>query len=115
MSKVSLIEGAKPTPDSHYVFTYQGKDEATKEPLYQVGITGVLRTVKQSGSADRGQNKIRYFKTIDAPEVEIMVAIEPGEDASQVTGTVGRIKAWDGDIPLMCAYNRISVAGDCEL
>ena len=103
------------TYEGRYVFTYKGVDEATNEPLYQVGVNGVLRTVKQSGSADRGAKTIRYFKTVDAPEVEVMVAIEPNGDNGDVIGTFGRIKAWDGDAPLMCAYNIIQVAGDCDL
>ncbi len=100
---------------SRYVFSYQGVDEATGEPLYRVGINGVVRTVKQSGSADRDQKKVRYYKTIDAPEVEVLVAIESGGNDTKFTGIVGRIKAWDAGVPLMCGYNRIEVVGDCDL
>lgn len=99
--------------DSRYVFTLQNNDGS--EPIYQLGINGVLRAVKQSGSADTDLKKVRYYKTIDGPEVEVMVAIAPGEAAASSKGIMGRIKAWDAGLPLMCAYNRIEVVGDCDL
>jgi len=94
--------------DSRYVFTSSGED------TYQLGITGNLRMVKQSGSADMGGKKVRYFKTVSEPEVEIQVVTEPTADGGH-KGIVGRIKAWDAGIPLMCGYNRIEVVGDCDL
>ena len=108
------LSKANPVSEAtRYVFTYQGMDEVSREPLYQVGINGVVRTVKQTGVADRKTRKVRYYKTIDAPEVEIMVGIKLEDDI--YTGILGRIKAWDEDTPLMCGYNRIEVLGDCEL
>ena len=97
--------------DTRYVFTAQ--DNASETGLYQLGVNGVLRTVKQSGEADMDDKKVRYYKTIDAPEVEIMVVLE-AED-SQDKSIIGRVKAWDAGVPLMCAYNRIEVVGDCDL
>ena len=94
--------------DSRYVFTSSGQD------TYQLGITGNLRTVKQSGSADMDGKKVRYFKTVSGPEVEIQVVTEPTPDGGH-KGIVGRIKAWDADVPLMCGYNRVEVVGDCDL
>ena len=111
----SLGDVAAKAYDSRYVFTYQGSDEATDEPIYQIGVNGELRAVKQSGSADRGGNTIRYFKTVEGPEVEVLVSIRPSAGSAPSTGTFGRIKAWDEDTPLMCGYNIIQVAGDCEL
>ena len=73
----------------------------------------MLRTVKQSGEADMDDKKVRYYKTIDAPEVEIMVVLEA--EGSQDKSIIGRVKAWDAGVPLMCAYNRIEVVGDCDL
>ena len=110
--KCGLSKANPSTDDTRYIFTFQGLDD-TQEPLYQVGINGVVRTVKQSGAADRKTKTVRYFKTIDAPDVEIMVQIETDGDIQK--GIVGRIKAWDRDMPLMCGYNRIEVVGDCIL
>lgn len=95
--------------DSRYVFTSSGDPNT-----YQLGITGALRTVKQSGSADIEGKKIRYFKTVEGPEVEILVETSRGDDGRQM-GVVGRIKAWDAGVPLMCGYNRVEVVGDCDL
>ena len=98
--------------DSRYVFASQENDSADG-PLYNVGIRGQVRTFKPSQAADMGDKKVRYFKTIDAPEVEIQVVLEP-EGASE-NSIIGRIKAWDAGLPLLCAYNRIEVTGDCDL
>lgn len=98
--------------DSRYVFAFHG-DETGSNPHYNVGINGVVRSFAPSGTADMDEKKVRYFKTIDAPEVEIMVVLE-AEGSSQ-NSIVGRIKAWDAGLPLMCAYNRIEVKGDCDL
>jgi len=95
--------------DSRYVFTSSADPDT-----YQLGITGELRTVKQSGSADLEDKKIRYFKTTSGPEVEIQVVTENTPDGRQ-KGVVGRIKAWDAGVPLMCGYNRVEVVGDCDL
>ena len=97
--------------DSRYVFTAQ--NSAAESGLYQLGVNGVLRTVKQSGEADMEDKKVRYYKTVDAPEVEIMVVLEA--EGSQQKSIIGRVKAWDAGVPLMCAYNRIEVVGDCDL
>jgi hypothetical protein len=94
--------------EGRYVFTSQ-----MDEGLYQLGVNGVLRTVKQSGAADMDDKKVRYYKTIDAPEVEIMVVLE--QEGNRDESIIGRIKAWDADVPLLCAYNRIEVVGDCDL
>ena len=98
---------------SRYVFT-QLENDGSDEALYQLGVAGELRTFKPSGAADMEAKQVRYFKTIDGPDVEVMVAIETDEQG-QETGIVGRIKAWDADLPLMCAYNRIEVVGNCDL
>jgi len=108
LSKIS------PTSDSgsRYVFTSAGKD-ASGAPLYQLGVTGQLRTVIQTGADDMAGEAVRYFKTVDGKEVEILVSIKPDGDGHK--GIVGRIKAWDSGVPLMCGYNRVEVAGDCDL
>jgi len=106
-NRFNAVEGE--AYDSRYVFTSNASDTE----LYQLGVNGVLRTVKQSGVADMDDKKVRYYKTVDAPEVEIMVVIEP--EGSQNKSIVGRVKAWDAGVPLMCAYNRIEVVGDCAL
>jgi len=90
-------------------------DKENDAPYYQIAVNGALRTVKESGRADTETQTVRYFKTIDTPTVEVMVAIEPSEDGTQKKGIFGRIKAWDADLPLMCGYNRIEVIGDCDL
>jgi len=94
--------------DQRYVFTAQSGG------LYQLGINGTLRTLKPSEAADMETTKVRYFKTIDGPEVEIQVSLETAEDGSE-KGIVGRVKAWDAGVPLMCGYNRVEVVGDCDL
>ena len=93
--------------DDRYVFT------ARAEGDYQVGINGELRTVRQTQIADAGENIIRYFKTVDGNEVEVQLAYAKTEDG--LKGTVGRVKAWDAGLPLMCAYNRIEITGECDL
>ena len=108
-NRFDLAGGKNVNYDSRYVFT-SSEDADT----YQLGITGALRTVKQSGSADLEGKKVRYFKTVDGPEVEILVETSLGEDGRQ-KGIVGRIKAWDAGVPLMCGYNRVEVVGDCDL
>ena len=97
---------------SRYVFTSAGKD-ASGAPLYQLGVTGQLRTVIQTGADDMAGEAVRYFKTVDGKEVEILVSIKPDGDGHK--GIVGRIKKWDEGVPLMCGYNRVEVAGDCDL
>jgi len=42
-----------------------------------------------------------------------MVVLE--QEGNRDKSIIGRIKAWDADVPLMCAYNRIEVVGDCDL
>jgi len=81
--------------------------------LTQVGINGAVRTFKQSDAADMEARKVRYFKTVDAPEVEIQVVLETSDSPQK--SIIGRVKAWDAGVPLMCAYNRVEVAGDCDL
>ena len=108
-NRFDLAGGKSVNYDSRYVFT------SSEDPdTYQLGITGALRTVKQSGSANLEGKKVRYFKTVDGPEVEILVETSLGEDGRQ-KGIVGRIKAWDAGVPLMCGYNRVEVVGDCDL
>ena len=46
--------------------------------------------------------------------MEIQVVTEPTPDGGH-KGIVGRIKAWDAGVPLMCGYNRVEVVGDCDL
>jgi len=94
--------------DTRYVFTSGGSDG-----LYQVGINGAVRTFKQPDAADMEARKVRYFKTVDAPEVEIQVVLETSDSPQK--SIIGRVKAWDAGVPLMCAYNRVEVAGDCDL
>ena len=101
------------TTDPRFVFTFKDIDEATGDALYQIGVNGRVRTLKETKASDNGERKIRFFKTVDAPEVEIMVTLEA--DGSPQSSVVGRVKAWDGGFPLMCAYNRIEVQGDCDL
>ena len=98
-----------------FVFASLASDKENDAPYYQIAVNGALRTVKESGRADTETQTVRYFKTIDTPTVEVMVAIEPSEDGTQKKGIFGRIKAWDADLPLMCGYNRIEVIGDCDL
>jgi len=104
MDKEQNVEG-------RHVFTYQGEEGG--QPLYQVGINGVVRTFTPTDAADMDAKKVRYFKTVDAPEVEIMVVLEA--EGSTQNSILGRVKAWDAGVPLMCAYNRIEVEGDCDL
>ena len=94
--------------DNRYVFTAQ------KDGGYQIVVNGTLRTLKQSDAADMTDKKVRYFKTANAPEVEVQVVTETLADGSE-KGTVSRVKAWDTDVPLICAYNRVEVIGDCDL
>lgn len=94
--------------DERYVFT------STKGGLYQIGINGVLRALMPSDAADMTDKRVRYFKTVDGPEVEIQIVTETITDGSE-KGTVSRIKAWDAGLPLICAYNRVEVIGDCDL
>lgn len=119
LSKVNRSDASLETPvkdfASHYVFMALGMDETMQEPIYQIAVNGILRQVKETGRADEGDQEVRYFKTFDGPDVEVMVAIKPTADGTQKTGIFGRIKAWDDDLPLMCGYNRIEVIGDCDL
>jgi len=107
LSKLNRAAGTSDI-DTRYVFTSSGADG-----LYQVGINGAVRTFKQSETADMETKKVRYFKTVDAPEVEIQVVLETSDSPQK--SIVGRVKAWDAGVPLMCAYNRIEVEGDCDL
>ena len=100
------------TADPHYIFTFYKTDEAGN-PLYQIGVNGQVRTVMETKASDNDERQIRFFKTIDAPEVEVMVTIEA--DGSSQSSVVGRVKGWDDGYPLMCALNRIEVQGDCDL
>ena len=109
LSKTSSAQ----TTDPRFVFAFKDIDEATGAPLYQIGVSGRVRTLKETKASDNGERKIRFFKTVDAPEVEIMVTLEA--DGSPQSSVVGRVKAWDDGFPLMCAYNRIEVQGDCDL
>jgi len=79
-------------------------------------INLVLRAIYalSNKAARRIGKKVRYFKTVSGPEVEIQVVTEPTPDGGH-KGIVGRIKAWDADVPLMCGYNRVEVVGDCDL
>lgn len=111
-AKRAITAEADQNFDSRYVFALQ--DGASSDgPLYNVAINGAVRSFKPSNAADMGEKKVRYFKTVEAPEVEIMVVLEP--EGSSQKSIVGRIKAWDADLPLLCAYNRVEVTGDCEL
>ena len=111
LSKLNRFAQASQNSSDRYVFTYQGEDGGV--PIYQVGINGVVRSFKQSEAADMHSKKVRYFKTVDAPEVEIQIVLEP--DGSSQKSTLARVKAWDNGLALMCAYNRIEVTGDCDL
>lgn len=93
--------------NDRYVFT------KSADGNYQIGINGELRTLRQSGAADYETNVIRYFKTLEGDEVEIMVSYSDSDDG--LSGIVGRVKAWDDDLPLMCGYNRIQITGECDL
>jgi len=98
--------------DSRYVFALQkGRAE---EDLYQLGVNGTVRMLKQTNAADMDAKKVRYFKSVDGPEVEVQVSLETLADGTE-KGIVGRIKAWDSGLPLMCGYNRIEVIGNCDL
>lgn len=94
-----------------YVFTYQGEDSGMS--VYNIGINGVVRRFKPSETKDLSSKRVRYFKSIDAPEVEVQIVLEP--DSSSQKSTLARVKAWDNGLALMCAYNRIEVTGDCDL
>ena len=95
----------------HYVFAYQGVDAGI--PIYNIGINGVVRSFKQSDVEDVDSKRVRYFKSIDDPEVEVQIVLEPA--GSSQKSTLARVKAWDNGLALMCAYNRIEVTGDCDL
>ena len=112
LSKANRFTPARPgeTFDGRYVFTSYGDAE---QSVFQIGINGELRTFKQTDATDMETKKVRYFKTLEGPEVEIQVVLE--NDGTGQKGTVGRVKAWDSGIPLMCGYNRIEVIGDCYL
>ena len=98
--------------NSRFVFAFS-KTDAAGEPLYQIGVNGRVRVLRATKASDNSDRKIRFFKTVDAPEVEIMVTLEA--NGSSQSSVVGRVKAWDDDFPLMCALNRIEVQGDCDL
>jgi len=66
-----------------FVFASMASDKENDAPYYQIAVNGALRTVKESGRADTETQTVRYFKTIDTPIVEVMVAIEPSEDGTQ--------------------------------
>ena len=107
LSKANRQAGEQADYDARYVFAKRADGD------YQLGINGELRTVRQSGAADTDATIIRYFKTIDGEEVEVLVSYSQTDEG--LTGIVGRIKAWDADLPLMCGYNRIQITGECDL
>ena len=112
LSKANRFTPARPgeTFDDRYVFTSHGGEG---QSVFQIGINGELRTFKQTDATDMETKKVRYFKTLEGPEVEVQVVLE--NDGLGHKGTVGRVKAWESGIPLMCGYNRIEVIGDCDL
>lgn len=113
LSKANRFD-AKPgvSYDLRYVLTALG--DGTEGGLYQIAVNGSARTLQQTNATDMTNKKIRYFKTVEGPEVEIQLTLESLTDGTE-KGTIGRIKAWDGDLPLMCGYNRIEVVGNCDL
>jgi len=113
LSKANRFD-AKPSEsyDLRYVLT--ALDDGKEDGLYQIAVNGSARTLKQTNATDMTNKKIRYFKTVEGPEVEIQLTLESLADGTE-KGTIGRIKAWDGDLPLMCGYNRIEVVGNCDL
>lgn len=101
------LQKAEKNSNASYIFVSDGDDK------FNVGINGVVRQFKPTKTADMGAKKVRFFKTIEGPEVEVMVVLEP--EGSRDKSMIGRVKAWDQDLPLLCAYNRIEVEGDCDL
>lgn len=90
-----------------------------EDNLFQIAMNGKIRTLKQTYAMDSGPKKTRYLQTFDDdPLVEMLVELEtletPIGDVHH-KGLIGRIKAWDEEIPLLCGYNRIRVEGDCDL
>jgi len=109
LSKLTRADTSTSDTNLHYVFSSQSDEDG----LYHIGINQLVRTLKQYDAADMGTKKIRYFKTVDAPEVEIQLVLE--SEGSTQKSTLSRVKAWDADLPLVCAYNMIEVVGHCDL
>lgn len=97
--------------ENRYVFT--SIEDHPEGDVFYVSINGELRTVKATHAADTDDRTVRFFKTTEGDEVEVMVSIEANGD--QQKGIVGRVKAWDEGMPLMCGYNRIEVIGRCNI
>ena len=103
--------------DIDYVFTSNQNPEMDSG-YYQVAVNGDIRTIMQTKVLDTDAKKIRYFKTVDEPIVELYVeteALVSPEGDIRHTGTVSRIKAWDEEFPILCHYAFIPVKGDCDL
>ena len=101
-----------------YVLTSAQSTDVDQELYFQATVNGVVRTLVQTDNVDHGTKTIRYLKTIDEPIVDVLIDIdevETPEGNVRHRGIVGRIKAWNEGLPLMCGYNRIEVEGDCDI
>ena len=101
-----------------YVLTSAQSADIDQELYFQVTVNGAVRTLVQTDNVDNGTKTIRYLKTVDEPIVDVLIDIdevETPEGGVRHRGIVGRIKAWNEGLPLMCGYNRIEVEGDCDI